>query len=149
MGFVVGFGEMFFVALIIFAVTFMYIVPALRRRAAMLEKPKRTVRTNSAEKVIRVEEREKARSFHHSGKGSYASGTLTLYAGVYRLEYQFPEADPVALKLIDLDSAEEQVLLIKSGSGSQAFRVETNGRFVLNIDPTDNVRPWEVSFRQM
>ncbi|MBK8031391.1 MAG: hypothetical protein IPK17_18265 [Chloroflexi bacterium] len=91
---------------------------------------------------------KKARSFHHSGKGSYASGTLTLYAGVYRLEYQFPEAAPVALKLIDLDSAGTGAAH-QVGSGSQAFRVETNGRFGLNIDPTDNVRPWEVSFRQM
>ncbi len=148
MGFIIGFGEMIVIALVVFSVTFMYIVPVLRRRA-MLEKPKRGAKTNDTGKVIRVEEREKARSFSRSGTGSYASNALKLFAGVYRLEYAFPEESPVALKLINLDNAEEITILIKSGSGSHAFTIDTAGRYLLNIDPTAPALAWEVSFRQM
>lgn len=143
---VIGFIELVIIMLIVMTLTFGLLVPLARRRA-LLDKPKRGMLVGDDGEIVVEAPRERAKPFRKSGTGSYASEGVQLYAGMYRMEYTF--ASSVAVKLLRIDSAEEQPILNKTGTGSHAFRVKAAGRYVVAIDPTDNTQPWEVAFRQL
>jgi len=146
--FVIGIAEMIFLIAIVLGTTFMFIVPLVQRRA-MLNKPKRNLITGDDGEIVIIGEKARSKPFRKSGKGSFASDGLFLNTGVYRLQYKFPPTSPVALKLISIEDAEEVPILIKSGAGSHAFRIDKNGRYVVNLDPTNDSLNWEFEFHQL
>lgn len=145
--FIIGAAEMLMIILIVASVTFMFVVPALKRRA-LIDKPKRQVIGDDGEVVV-VTPRTRAKPFKQSGKGAFASDALTLYSGVYRVEYRFPPGAPVTATLINIENKGEIPVISKAGVGSHALRLPRNGRYVLNIDPSDETLAWEIELKQL
>src|SRR5690349_13202106 len=95
---VLGVAELFFLALIIAGVVCIGLV--MRRLVEMGEKPKRRLITDDQGDVVIIGEARRNEPVSFSRKGTYASDAMRLEAGVYKIEYQFPETSPVKVDLI-------------------------------------------------
>lgn len=81
-------------------------------------------------------------SFIFSDRGNQITAVVELQPGTYKLQYQFPDGISVKIDLISIDDGDSETLIIKSGSGSQAFRIEARGKYAFQVDPVDDRSEW-------
>ncbi|MBC7813090.1 MAG: hypothetical protein H7175_18175 [Burkholderiales bacterium] len=112
-------------------------------------KPKRELRLGDDGEVVAVGERLRGTEFSLRGTGTMASDTVELMAGVYKFEYTFPAGEMVKIDLINVDDADTETVVLKSGSGSVAMSVEVGGRYVFQVDPANESTAWSFTCRPL
>jgi hypothetical protein len=142
-----GVAELFILALIIAGVVGIGLV--MRRLVESGEKPKRRLITNDQEEIVIIGEARHSEPVSFSRKGTYASDAMRLEAGVYKIEYQFPETSLVKVDLISAADGETETIALKTGSGSLAFTVRAPGRFIVQVEPVDEAADWSFEFRRI
>jgi hypothetical protein len=80
--------------------------------------------------------------FTFSYQGNQITAVVDLQPGTYKLQYQFPDGVSVKIDLISIIEDDSETLIIKSGSGSQAFRIEARGKYAFQVDPVDDLSEW-------
>jgi hypothetical protein len=80
--------------------------------------------------------------FTFRDRGNQITTAIELQPGTYKLQYQFPTGVLVKVDLISLGGGDSETLFIKSGSGSQALRIETGGRYSFQIKPVQEQAEW-------
>lgn len=80
--------------------------------------------------------------FAFSNRGDQITSAVELQPGTYKLQYQFSTGVSVKIDLISLDDRDSETLVIKSGTGSQAFRIKTSGRYAFRVEPLNEQSEW-------
>jgi hypothetical protein len=86
-------------------------------------------------------------ALHFSGRGEDRVEAHELIEGTYRIDYQFPAGPPIKVELIEGTTGSSEAILIRSGSGTDAFVVQRAGRHILVIEPLDADAAWTFSIR--
>jgi hypothetical protein len=70
------------------------------------------------------------------GSGTY-SARIELKHGRYKLSYQFAQGILTAIKIFEVQMGDEILMLAKSGAGEAELMIECDGKYIVEIDPTD------------
>ena len=70
------------------------------------------------------------------GKGTYTADVL-LERGRYKLGYRFADTVLTAVKVTEARTGDEILMVAKSGEGEMELTIEADGRYVIEVDPTD------------
>lgn len=82
-------------------------------------------------------------------RGTFASDMLPLTPGVYKLEYNFPAGMLTSVRLINVNTNDNELLFVKSGSGSSVLNVDLPGRYVLQIEPDEDNALWQLDVKPL
>ncbi len=74
--------------------------------------------------------------------GNQLTAPLRLAAGTHKLMYWLPADTLVKVDLIDVDRGNSETILMKKGTGSQAFSLEHSGRYAFQVAPADDSASW-------
>jgi hypothetical protein len=71
-----------------------------------------------------------------NGSGTF-SADISLQRGRYKLGYRLADSALTAVKIIEARTGDEIIMVAKSGEGEIEITIEADGRYVIEIDPTD------------
>lgn len=86
--------------------------------------------------------RQNGEIFTFRDYGNQITTAVVLQAGTYKLQYQFPVGVAVKIDLINLVDGDSETLIIRSGIGSQVFRILDAGRYAFQVEPVDEQSEW-------
>jgi hypothetical protein len=81
------------------------------------------------------------------GQGSGTAEAQVLIAAQYRIDFQFPDEVLVKLELIEADTGNSDLILLKSGSGTDGFVVENAGRFLFQVEAQNEDARWSFTIK--
>lgn len=92
------------------------------------------------------------RSFHtYKGKNQYATDSVQLEKGMYKIQFRFPKSASIGVELINTATGHrEGILFLEKGSGSKAFQVKRSGRYIFEVTPIkwdEKDISWEFEFK--
>jgi hypothetical protein len=77
------------------------------------------------------------------GSGTYTA-YISLERGRYKFGYRLADNVLTAVKLIEAQTGDEIIMFAKTGVGEIEITIETDRRYVIEIDPTDGSAPSEL-----
>lgn len=80
-----------------------------------------------------------------NGRGTKTTPEQRLKVGSYQLDFYFA----ATTRLLLIGANGEQVLANQEGSGTQNFSIETAGRYVFRLEPSDEKATWRVSYQKL
>lgn len=92
--------------------------------------------------LVAVGERKRRASVALCGNGDYTSAAFVLDEGIYKAAYTFHVDVLTSVRLIHVDTGEDEVLFIKAGEGAAGFRVDAYGRYLFTVEPAAPEAAW-------
>jgi hypothetical protein len=92
------------------------------------------------------QQKSKDKMNRYQGKGKVVTGVIDLQAGVYKIDYQFPETSNIQVVIVNLKTGDKSWFVYEKGSGAKTYHLEETGRFVLEIDDNDQKLNWKFEF---
>lgn len=94
--------------------------------------------------LVALGERKRRASVALRGSGDLTSAAFMLDEGIYKAAYHFHADVLTSVRLIHVDTGEDEVLFIKSGEGAVGFRVDAYGRYLFTIEPAAPDAAWRL-----
>lgn len=107
----------------------------------------RKLRYGEGGQIVAIEETLGQQPIHLEGAGSHMTKPFHLQAGTYKLQYRFP---PDVLVKVDLwHGGDSETVVLKRDEGAASFAVSQDGRYTLDIAPTDESSPWTLDITRL
>lgn len=104
--------------------------------------PSPSVRT---ELLPTSQQKTKDKMNSYQGKGKVVTNIIDLQAGVYKIDYQFPDNN-IQVLIVNLKTGGKSWFVYEKGSGAKTYHLHENGRFVFEIDDNDQNLNWKFNF---
>ncbi len=85
----------------------------------------------------------------YQGRGKSVTDPVDLEAGVYRVDYEFPETSSISVRIVNLKTGKEGSFIYESGKGATTYYLEEKGRFVFRINDWDKKLNWKFTFKRL
>jgi hypothetical protein len=102
------------------------------------------------ESLPALEQKSKGNSMNvYQGRGKSVTDPVDLEAGVYRVDYEFPETSNISVRIVNLKTGKEGSFIYESGKGATTYHLEEKGRFVFRINDWDKKLNWKFAFKRL
>jgi hypothetical protein len=133
--------------LIAAAITLAIGLTAYRKTRQAAAEGRRTITFDESGSAVLILDPAAAFTFKFIGAGIQLSPPVTLAAGPYRLDYEFPDDLPVQVIVQDAAGGAHPVIQA-AGTGTAAFRLDAAGDCRLRVTPIgDDEAAWALAVR--
>ncbi len=127
------------VNLVVVIVTFLVIFSILGLWAARHSRQRPMGR-----QAVRFDETQ-TREFRGQGDSSVTAGELL--SAQYRLDFRFPDDVLVKIELVEINTGNSGLVLLKSGIGVSDFTVENAGSYRFHVEPVAQDSRWSFTIK--